>query len=270
VGGISLQFAEINALALLLSAGIYSFPFYAVCLFVIILVRYLVVAGLAWWLVCAKSSLLDRDVWQDVRLSIVSAAIFAMAMAAALELHLLGYTRIYHQFGTYGWWYIAGSYFLVLILQDGVFYVTHRLFHRPGFYRWTHQGHHRSRRPSPWTSFAFEPIESLAHAMFLVGIACIIPLHPGTILSVLTTMTLWAVVNHLGLEQLPVRFPHHWLGRWIIGPAHHSVHHDHQNKHFGLYFTFWDRVFGTEDRAYTCRIKTRMHTFPDQASVVDG
>jgi len=129
-----LQLAEINAQALIFSVGIYSFPFYALCLFIIILVRYLLVAGLAWRLVCARSNLLDQDVFQDVRLSIVSAAIFAMAMAAAIELHLLGYTRIYNQLGAYGWWYIGASYILVLILQDSCFYITHRLFHRPGFY----------------------------------------------------------------------------------------------------------------------------------------
>ena len=268
--GVYLQMAEFNVLALFFGVGIYSFPFYALCLFIIILVRYLVVAGLAWCLVCARSSLLDQDVFHDIRLSIVSAAVFAMAMAAAIELHLHGYTQIYNQLGTYGWWYIGASFFLVLILQDGFFYVTHRLFHRPDFYHWTHQGHHRSRQPSPWTSFAFEPIESLAHAMFLVGVVWLVPLHLGTILAVLTTMTIWAVVNHLGLEQLPVRFPHHWLGRWIIGPAHHSVHHVHQNKHFGLYFTFWDRVFGTEDAAYVRRLKSGRPPSPSLPGVVDG
>ena len=235
--------------------GIYSFGLYAFWLFVIILLRYLVVAGLTWCLLCTRSIRLDADALHDVRLSVMSAAIFAIAMAAAIQLHLLGYTRIYDGLGRYGWWYILGSYLLVLVLQDGFFYATHRLFHRPKFYRWTHQGHHRTRQPSPWTSFAFDPVESLAHALFLVAIVGLLPLHVGTILAVLTTMTLWAVVNHLGLEALPVRFPHHWLGRWIIGPAHHSVHHVHQNKHFGLYFTFWDRVLGTEDRAYACGIK---------------
>ncbi len=260
--GIYLQLAEISVSALLFGVGLYSFPFYALCLFVIILFRYLIVAGLAWLLVCSGSSQLDKDVSQDVRLSVVSAAIFAMTMAAAIELHQNGHTRIYGQLGTYGWWYIGGSYILVLIFQDSFFYITHRLFHHPSFYRWAHQGHHRSRQPSPWTSFAFEPVESMAHAIFLVGVVCLIPLHFGTILAVLTTMTIWAVVNHLGLEQLPIRFPHHWLGRWFIGPAHHSVHHDQQNKHFGLYFTFWDRVLGTEDGAYDCRIREGTKTIP--------
>ena len=94
--GVYLQMAEFNVLALFFGVGIYSFPFYALCLFIIILVRYLVVAGLAWCLVCARSSLLDQDVFHDIRLSIVSAAVFAMAMAAAIEPHLHGYTQMHY------------------------------------------------------------------------------------------------------------------------------------------------------------------------------
>jgi sterol desaturase/sphingolipid hydroxylase (fatty acid hydroxylase superfamily) len=65
----------------------------------------------------------------------------------------------------------------------------------------------------------------------------------------------WAVVNHLGLEVLPMNFPHHWLGRWLIGPAHHAIHHRRHGQHFGLYFTFWDRVFGSEDPAYAASLQ---------------
>ena len=129
--------------------GIYSFPFLTLCLFVIILVRYLVVTGLAWWVICCRFSLPDQDVFKDIRSSVVSAAIFAMAMAAAIEFHILGWTRIYNQIGSHDWWYIGGSYVLVLILQDSPCYITNRLFHSPRLYSWAHQGHHRSRKPSP-------------------------------------------------------------------------------------------------------------------------
>ena len=111
--------------------GTYSLPFLTLCLFVIILVRYLVVAGLTWWLVCSRFSLFDQDVFKDIRSSIVSAAIFAMAMAAAIEFYMLGWTRIYNQIGSHGWWYIGASYFLVLILQDSYFYITPSPFSFP-------------------------------------------------------------------------------------------------------------------------------------------
>jgi hypothetical protein len=145
-------------------------------------------------------------------------------------------------------------------LAGCIFYATHRLFHHPKLYLWAHHGHHRSQHPSPWTSFAFDHVESAAHALFLIVIVLTIPLHLITILVVLTTMSVWAVVNHLGIERLPVRFPHHWLGHWMIGPAHHSIHHQRQNLHYGLYFTFWDRVFGTEDRGYASKIKKTNRT----------
>jgi sterol desaturase/sphingolipid hydroxylase (fatty acid hydroxylase superfamily) len=63
-------------------------------------------------------------------------------------------------------------------------------------------------------------------------------------------MTAWAVLNHLGLSQLPSTFPHHWLGKWFIGPAHHSIHHLRYTKHYGLYFVFWDKLLNTQDLNY--------------------
>jgi sterol desaturase/sphingolipid hydroxylase (fatty acid hydroxylase superfamily) len=89
----------------------------------------------------------------------------------------------------------------------------------------------------------------VVQALFLVGVVFAVPLHAVTLVAVLCTMTVWAVVNHLGLDRLPLGFPHHWLGRWFFGPAHHSLHHRRHGVHFGLDFTFWDLVCGTEDPA---------------------
>jgi sterol desaturase/sphingolipid hydroxylase (fatty acid hydroxylase superfamily) len=77
----------------------------------------------------------------------------------------------------------------------------------------------------------------------------LVPLHQLTLLAVLTTMTVWAVVTHLGVNPLPVGWAPHGLSRWLIGPTHHGLHHRHSDRHFGLYFTFWDRLCGTEDQA---------------------
>jgi sterol desaturase/sphingolipid hydroxylase (fatty acid hydroxylase superfamily) len=120
-----------------------------------------------------------------------------------------------------------------------------------------HQGHHRSRYPTPWTSFAFDPLEAIAQSLFLMGILFVIPLHFITLIAVLVTMTMWAVVNHLGIDRLPASFPHHWLGRWLVGPAHHSIHHRKYTFHYGLYFTFWDKLLGTQDATYDQKISDR-------------
>jgi sterol desaturase/sphingolipid hydroxylase (fatty acid hydroxylase superfamily) len=231
-------------------------PFWVdACLaFVIILVRYLLVAGISGWLLnlvaVPPGEQQQQGFAHDLALSVGSAVIFALTTALILQWDGAGGTRLYGDPGHYGLWYLGFSYVLVLLLQDTSFYVTHRLFHLPFFYRWCHLGHHRSKQPTPWTSFAFDPIEAVTQGLFLIAIVLLVPLHYITLLAVLTTMSIWAVVNHLGLERLPAKFPHHWLGRWLIGPAHHGLHHQRQSLHFGLYFTFWDRVCGTEAPSY--------------------
>jgi sterol desaturase/sphingolipid hydroxylase (fatty acid hydroxylase superfamily) len=191
----------------------------------------------------------------DIQLSVMSTIVFALTTSALMVFQERGLTQLYGRVQDHPWWYLPVSYGAVLLLQDGYFYATHRLFHHPALYGWFHQGHHRSRQPTPWTSFAFDPLEAVVQALFLIGIVMLIPLHFVTLLAVLTTMTVWAIVNHLGLEVLPLHFPHHWLGRWVIGPAHHSIHHRRHGSHYGLYFTLWDRVFGSEDPAYAASLQ---------------
>ncbi len=224
-------------------------------LFATINLRTLLAAALLRWPLRQPNPPLNTDVKGDTRLGILSTAVFAVVLAGAIKLHAMGLTRIYLDPGEHGWLYIPISYLIVLLVQDTVFYFVHRLFHQPTLYGWTHRGHHRSMQPSPWTSFALDPIESLVHSLLLVMVLVLVPLHLATVLAVLTTMTAWAMVNHLSPEVLPRRFPHHWLGAWIIGPAHHSIHHKHQNRHYGLYFTLWDHLMNTQDRRYRSKIR---------------
>lgn len=237
-----------------------SFEYYSIVLWGIILCRYFLVAGITYWVFYSSvGRAFSRPhrrppsrsiIWHDIKLSAIAAGVFALAAAVILSAYYDGATRLYTNPHAYGLWYLGVSYGAALLLQDAYFYFTHRLFHHPKLLKWVHQGHHRSRYPTPWTSFAFDPLEAVAQALFLVGLIFVLPLHIITVVAVLITMTLWAVINHLGPDRLPVLFPHHWLGRWFIGPAHHSVHHLKYSVHYGLYFTFWDRLLGTQDPNY--------------------
>lgn len=251
----------------------HSFGFYGIAFFGIILLRYFLVAGglyLCFYSPSSRSvgsSTVNpsgekltpswRSIQSDIKLSILSAAVFALAAAFIMSAYGWGMTRLYSHSQQYGLWYLGASYITVLILQDAYFYLTHRLFHHVSLFPWLHQGHHRSRYPTPWTSFAFDPLEAIVQSLFLVGIVFILPLHFITLIAVLTTMTVWAVLNHLGLDRLPLWFPHHWLGRWFIGPAHHSIHHLKYTVHYGLYFTFWDKLLGTQDPNYEKKFDER-------------
>lgn len=225
--------------------------------------RYFLVAGITYWVFyspISRSFINHRlrhrapswpAIRHDIKLSTLSALVFALAAGFVLSAYQDGATSLYTDPRQYGLWYLGASYGAVLVLQDTYFYFTHRLFHHPKLFAWLHRGHHRSRYPTPWTSFAFDFLEAVVQAFFLVGIVFVLPLHFITVIAVLTTMTVWAVLNHLGPDRLPALFPHHWLGQWVIGPAHHSIHHLKYAVHYGLYFTFWDRLLGTQDPNYT-------------------
>jgi Delta7-sterol 5-desaturase len=240
----------------------HSFGFYGIAFFGIILFRYFLVAGgtyLFFHSPFSQAFIHPRlqyrspswhSIRHDINLSVLSAGVFALAAAFIMSAYGWNLTRLYSDPHQYGLWYLGLSYGALLVLQDTYFYFTHRLFHHPMLFRWLHQGHHRSRYPTPWTSFAFDPLEAIVQSLFLIGIVFVIPLHFITLIAVLMTMTIWAVINHLGIDQLSLSFPHHWLGRWVIGSAHHSVHHLKYTVHYGLYFTFWDKLCGTQDLNY--------------------
>ncbi len=230
--------------------------YYLFAFFGIILVRYFLVAGGTYWLFYSSNhkSLVKGSVnlkspsrkliKQDITLSIITTAALAICAAMVMTVYDSGATRIYGSVDEYGVWYLIASFLGVILLQDTCFYFFHRGFHHPRLFNWLHRGHHYSKHPTPWTSFALDFPEALIQGLFLVAVVFIIPLHFGVLTLLLITMTIWALVNHLGFELFP-QFPQHWLGKWLISSDHHSFHHRHYAQHYGLYFTFWDRLLGT-------------------------
>lgn len=166
----------------------HSFEFYYIAFFGVILVRYFLVSGITYWLFYSPfsqsaskprvhQSPTRTAIWHDIKLSMLSSAVFALAAALILSVYTAGGTKLYTDPREYGLWYLGVSYGISLLLQDTYFYFTHRLFHHPKLFSWLHQGHHRSRYPTPWTSFAFDPLEAVVQALFLVGLVFLLPLH---------------------------------------------------------------------------------------------
>jgi sterol desaturase/sphingolipid hydroxylase (fatty acid hydroxylase superfamily) len=183
----------------------------------------------------------------DILLSLGSGWVFALAGALLLDADRQGLTRLVHGGDQQPWWLAALGFVAVLLLQDAFFYGLHRLLHQRHLYRWLHRGHHHSRHPTAWTAFAFDAGEAVLQAGFLVAVAFLIPLRPATLVALLLTMSTWAVFNHLDPAPLPAGASPGWLGRWLIGPRHHGRHHRQPRCHFGLYFTYWDRLCGTDE-----------------------
>lgn len=224
----------------------------------IIIARYFaIVAPVHWalWRRSPKSArrLSRRDptretIRHEIKLSTISAFIYAAPAALVIEMWKAGGTMLYAGLpnGVWGWGYIIISGFIYLAVQDTWFYWTHRLMHHPALFKWTHAGHHRSVQPTPWASFSFDPIEALSAAWLLPALALFIPLHVGMALFLLMLMTINAVFNHAGWEVYPQSWIKGWWGKHIITASHHNLHHTQFKGNYGLYFRFWDKVMGTD------------------------
>ena len=154
----------------------------------IIAARYLVVSGLAFWLLWQRGGeklaarRLNRErpmrrvIMQEIQLSLLSSVAYAAPAAIVLQAWLNGGTRIYTGWTAYG----GAPYLLIsaaayLVLQDSYYYWAHRMMHGPGLFKWMHAGHHRSRQPTPFASFAFDPAEALLTAWLLPVLVFLIP-----------------------------------------------------------------------------------------------
>ena len=146
----------------------------------------------------------------------------------------------------YGWWWLPASALLYLAVQDAYYYWSHRAMHHRWLFAWTHRGHHLSREPTPFASFAFDATEAAATAWLLPALTFVVPIHVGVALFLLTLMTLSSLMNHCGFELWPQAFVRGPVGRWLITATHHSLHHTRYRTNYGLYFRLWDRWMGTD------------------------
>lgn len=231
-------------------------------LFLIVGARYFAVSGafygyFYWWKKdSGKGSKISpefpnaKQIKKEIGWSMGTTGFFAVIGAFFIWCYEHGHTRIYMDIGDYGWtWYFV-SLLLLLFLHDTYFYWAHRLMHHRWFFRHFHKVHHESRVPTPFASFSFHPLESFLEAIIVPALALVIPVHWTAYLIFLLIMTISGVVNHLGYEIFPRGTNRHFIGKWLINPTHHELHHLRVNGNYGLYFTWWDHWFRTQMPEY--------------------
>ena len=230
------------ALAILLSA---------LTMTVIVALRYAASSGFFAWLTLRRHPDahrgLSRQIRREVRWSLASAAIYGIpagVLAWGWQTH--GWTRIYTDWHAYPLWYAPVSLLIYLFAHDSWFYWTHRLLHRPRWFRLAHGVHHASRPPTAWAAMSFHPIEALSGAVVIPALILLVPIHVAVLGAVLAIMTFMGVTNHMGWEIFPRALVHSRVGKWLITASHHQLHHEEYRCNYGLYFRLWDHLCGTD------------------------
>lgn len=229
-----------------------------VLLFFIVFFRYIFISGAYHWVflvvfrkklrerMLSKQNPKDVQIKRELLLSTYSALIFSFMGMLLLILRQKGYTQIYSNINEFPLWYIPVSILLYLVSHDTYYYWLHRWMHESKVIRRFHMEHHKSVDTTVFTSFSFHPVESFLQALIVPMLLLIIPMSVIAIMITLTLMTISAIINHAGVEIYPSNKNSRLFRKYIIGATHHDYHHRNSKKHFGLYFTFWDRLMKTE------------------------
>lgn len=190
------------------------------------------------------------QICREILASLRTVAIFAATGTSIVLGTKLGIFRIYDDLTDGGLIYLSVSVILLILLHDTWFYWTHRLMHYPPLFRRFHKLHHRSHRPTPFTSYSFDLGEAIVNAVYLPLFLTILPAHPLALLIFVSHMMLRNALAHCGYEVFPARPNGKPLFSWMTSVTHHDMHHAHAGKNLGFYFTWWDRLMGTEHPDY--------------------
>lgn len=157
-----------------------------------------------------------------------------------------GYTRNYREIETYGWGYWFLSIAIFFVWYDTAFYWLHRLMHITGVFRISHAIHHKSLNISPLSAYSFDPIEGFINMTPYLIYVFVVPWHTS---AIIWAGSLGIAANgyiHLGYELLPKDARNHPILNWIYSAEHHLLHHQRFDCNYANYFTFWDKLMGTE------------------------
>jgi sterol desaturase/sphingolipid hydroxylase (fatty acid hydroxylase superfamily) len=223
----------------------------AIAMTVIVGARYLMTSGVFAWITKRRHpglyAGLNPQIKREIYWSLMSAAIYGVPTGiVAWGWDKLGWTLIYTDIADYPIWHLPVSLCLFLFAHDSWFYWSHRVMHRPYWFKLAHAVHHESKPPTAWAAMSFHPWEAITGAIVIPILVFIIPIHIATLGLVLAIMTVMGITNHMGWELFPRWVVHGRLGNWVITATHHQQHHDKYRGNYGLYFRFWDKVCGTD------------------------
>ena len=191
-----------------------------------------------------------RQMRREFFVSLRTSAIFAFSAIFTVLGSKAGIMKAYGDPAAFGWAYFALSLGALIVLHDAWFYWMHRLIHDPRLFRRFHRLHHKSNNPSPWTAYSFDVGEAFLNTAFMPLALLVLPVSQLAIFLFLAHMIIRNAMGHSGYELFPANRDGRPLFDWMTSVTHHDLHHAQAGWNYGLYFTWWDRMMGTEHPLY--------------------
>ena len=199
------------------------------------------------------------DLRREITYSTATVAILAACNVLIVALELTKSVDVYSRPLEHGVVWLVLSLPALIIWQDFHFYWTHRLLHTRWLFRHVHAVHHRSRHPSPFAAFSFHPFEALNNSAMLLIALLVVPVNDVVLGLFIVHQVVRSTHGHAAVETMPRGFARHPFWGRFITTTHHHLHHEIPRCNFGLWFTWWDRLCGTEHATYFERFDEVTH-----------
>lgn len=192
-----------------------------------------------------------RDSAREFKNSAVTVAVFGLNTVWVFALENAGLIGA-PSYALNGWVF-AVTLIAMIISHDVYFYWLHRWLHSRMMFRIAHATHHKSRTPTPWAAYSFAPIEAFFEGIFVPVYVVLFPAHIEVVVVFLIHQIVRNALGHSGFEYgWPGFSKSRWTG-WLTTTTHHDLHHSEGRYNYGLYFTWWDKIMGTEHPDYHAR-----------------
>lgn len=180
-----------------------------------------------------------RDTLNNIYLT--SLAVFTNLAVKVSTFVVLSFTyqfRLFQIHNAYLYW------FVLVVVQDFLYWVLHYTGHYCRFFWAMHVTHHSSELFNFTTGFRSTVFEPFYRVFFYLPLA----LMGFTALDILYAYLITQLYGNLVHTQYNIPLPR-WYGWLFVTPSHHRVHHasniPYLDKNMGMVLIIWDRIFGT-------------------------
>lgn len=187
-----------------------------------------------------------RDVIiQENLYSFAGLLVLSVTTVLALRLNSVVIPKIYYDYNAHSTGFHVLMLIVFMLYQDAYFYFVHRLLHTDFFYKRIHFIHHQFVNPTPFTFLAQHPLDLFMQSLGGFLFVFLVPMHPADLVINSFLLTLMNVYAHSGYEFFPAGFTRIPVLNLLSTSTNHNMHHSHNQCNYGLWFTVWDRIFGT-------------------------
>ena len=139
----------------------------------------------------------------------------------------------------------AATLAVAVVVSDLVAWLHHVVRHKVQWFWWFHTVHHSQTRMNMWTDSRYHVVE-----YFIADVIRFVPLFALKLQPVHVAALAWLMMWYPRLYHASIRSNFGVLRFVLVTPQSHRIHHslaaEHQNKNFGVLFSVWDRIFGTQ------------------------